>query len=103
MAGPSLSYRAGADPGGFIDITSNVAGAGTCPSSDPAYFCNAEVGYDSPTGNGSPWGKQISEWANPNGPFSSVTPPGGGGGGLPAGGGGGKKPVCGSSGVCRIQ
>jgi hypothetical protein len=39
---------------------------------EPAYLCNAEVGYDGPTGNGSPWGTAMaamngaraSQWPN---------------------------------------
>lgn len=40
--------------GSFSDVTSNTDTSGACPGSDPLYLCNAEPGYDSPTGNGSP-------------------------------------------------
>lgn len=38
----------------FSDVTHNTDTSGPCPGGDPAYLCNAEPGYDSPTGNGSP-------------------------------------------------
>ena len=38
----------------FFDVTHNTDTSGACPGGDPAYLCNAEPGYDSPTGNGSP-------------------------------------------------
>jgi subtilase family serine protease len=40
-------------PGALYDITSG--GNGNC-SPNPAYWCNGEVGYDGPTGNGVPNG-----------------------------------------------
>jgi hypothetical protein len=64
-AGPIFSYRGGG-VSGFTDITTNIAGPGTCPSTYPAYFCNAQVGYDSPTGNGSPNGARIAAQSNWN-------------------------------------
>jgi subtilase family serine protease len=42
-----------ADPGALNDVTSGTNGP--CPG-EPAYFCNAEVGYDGPTGLGTPNG-----------------------------------------------
>jgi len=42
-----------ANTGALNDVT--VGSNGTC-TSDPAYFCNAEVGYDGPTGLGTPNG-----------------------------------------------
>jgi hypothetical protein len=58
-AAPGVSYLASPTPS-FTDIGTNIAGPGTCPSSDPAYFCNAEAGYDSPTGNGTPIGYRLA-------------------------------------------
>jgi subtilase family serine protease len=46
----SQSYMA---PAGVWDVVKG--NNGTCPS-QPAYFCNAEKGYDGPTGNGTPHG-----------------------------------------------
>jgi IPT/TIG domain/Regulator of chromosome condensation (RCC1) repeat len=43
------------DPGGFFDVTSGSNGTCTPPESH-AYWCNAEEGYDGPTGNGVPDG-----------------------------------------------
>lgn len=43
------------DPSGVFDITKGSNGKCTPPKED-AYFCNAQVGYDGPTGNGSPDG-----------------------------------------------
>ncbi len=42
-----------ANPGALFDVT--VGSNGPCPGV-PAYFCNAEVGYDGPTGLGTPNG-----------------------------------------------
>ncbi len=51
---PSTVYsRVAANPSLVFDVTSG--NNGTCTSS-PAYFCNAEVGFDGPTGLGSPVG-----------------------------------------------
>jgi hypothetical protein len=53
-AGPAFAYGStGTQFPHFIDITAGAAG--TCPSSDAPYLCNAEPGYDGPTGNGSPF------------------------------------------------
>jgi len=40
-----------ADPSGLFDVTSGSNG-----SCSPAYLCTAEVGYDGPTGLGTPKG-----------------------------------------------
>jgi DNA-binding beta-propeller fold protein YncE len=42
-------------PGSLFDVTTGSNGTCTPPSED-AYFCNAEVGYDGPTGLGTPNG-----------------------------------------------
>ena len=43
------------DPGAVFDVTKGGNGSCTPPKED-AYFCKAQVGYDGPTGNGSPHG-----------------------------------------------
>jgi subtilase family serine protease len=42
-----------ANPGALYDVTSGTNGP--CPG-EPAYYCNGEVGYDGPTGLGTPNG-----------------------------------------------
>jgi subtilase family serine protease len=53
--GGAVSYASTlyANPGALYDVTSG--NNGSC-SGKPAYFCNAEVGYDGPTGLGTPNG-----------------------------------------------
>jgi subtilase family serine protease len=50
-AGPSLSY---AKPSAFYDVT--TGSNGFC---DPSYLCDAGVGYDGPTGMGTPNGSAL--------------------------------------------
>jgi alpha-tubulin suppressor-like RCC1 family protein/sugar lactone lactonase YvrE len=50
--GAEAFYR---DPGGLFDVTEGSNGFCTPPEED-AYFCTAGVGYDGPTGNGTPDG-----------------------------------------------
>jgi hypothetical protein len=59
-AGPGFSYSGSptAIPR-FMDIATNGAGAGTCPSTYATYLCNAVTGYDGPTGNGSPFASNL--------------------------------------------
>jgi hypothetical protein len=47
-----------ANPTHFNDVTKGSNGTCTPPAAD-AYYCTAEVGYDGPTGNGTPIGSLI--------------------------------------------
>ncbi len=74
--GPSYAYGSALNRR-FTDITSNIGGNGTCPASYPANLCNAQPGYDSPTGNGSPYGTALASqdhWATvtPTLPFDAI-------------------------------
>jgi subtilase family serine protease len=53
--GGSVNYGSNpyANTGALNDIT--TGGNGKCPG-EPAYYCHAEVGYDGPTGLGTPIG-----------------------------------------------
>jgi len=42
--------------GSLFDVTSGTNNFGTCNTGEPSYFCNAVVGYDGPTGLGTPNG-----------------------------------------------
>lgn len=52
--------RATAQPDAFNDITSGIATRG-CPTSDRWHLCNAGVGWDGPTGLGTPHGLESLE------------------------------------------
>jgi subtilase family serine protease len=53
--GGTVNYASSlyANPGALYDVTSGSNGP--CPGK-PAYYCNGEVGYDGPTGLGTPNG-----------------------------------------------
>lgn len=64
------------DPAAFHDVTSGSNGTCTPPAADE-YFCHAEVGYDGPTGNGTPDGPLEITSASPiarTTPVSAVSP-----------------------------
>ncbi len=42
------------DPGALFDVT--TGSSGECAPAEPEYLCDAEAGYDGPTGNGAPDG-----------------------------------------------
>jgi hypothetical protein len=42
------------DPGALFDVT--TGSSGECAPAEPEYLCNAQIGYDGPTGNGAPDG-----------------------------------------------
>ena len=59
-----------ADTGALNDVTSGTADIqGICPKAHPYYFCDGVVGYDGPTGLGTP--KGVGAFS-----FSHATPPG---------------------------
>lgn len=61
LPGAEAFYEASS---GLDDITQGING--NCSAAqEVAYFCRAEVGYDGPTGNGSPWGPLVLAGAAP--------------------------------------
>jgi hypothetical protein len=67
--GGALFYS---NPSSLFDITAGSNGSCT-PPVELAYLCNAEVGYDGPTGNGTPDGIPVSTPTATTGAASSVT------------------------------
>ncbi|MDB4971053.1 MAG: hypothetical protein JWN44_6742 [Myxococcales bacterium] len=68
----------------FFDVTSGANGS--CSGS---YLCTAKVGYDGPTGNGTPNGAALTGAGGGGGGGGGAGGGGGGGGGAGGGGGGG--------------
>ena len=72
LPGADAFYR---DPSALHDVTAGRDGECT-PPAEHAYFCNAQVGYDGPTGNGTPAGPLELSGAAPSAatsPASAVT------------------------------